>query len=52
MRGPRPDQQHTPPHPDALPGVYKCGFSTKQEGFTAAESALFQALDELEALLR
>lgn len=33
-------------------GVYKCGFSTRQAGFTAAEAELFATLDELEAVLR
>lgn len=33
-------------------GVYKCGFSTSQAGFTRAEAALFETLAELEAVLR
>lgn len=32
-------------------GVYKCGFSTAQAGFSRAEAALFSSLDELDALL-
>lgn len=33
-------------------GVYKCGFSTTQAGFSRAEAELFATLDELDALLR
>jgi len=33
-------------------GVYKCGFSTTQAGFSRAEAELFATLDELEGVLR
>jgi len=32
-------------------GVYKCGFANSQEAYTEAATALFERLDELEALL-
>lgn len=40
------------PPPSVNNGVYKCGFSTQQAGFSRAEGELFAALDELEAVLR